>query len=115
MESSSDYLTNMTTVATIEKMITVGVRSLKNQLSQYLQYVKNGEKVVITEHNKIIAEINVPEQEKLSIPIEEKLEKQSKEGDIILARRSKTYVKLPEIKEKLNWKSVYNEIRSDRT
>jgi prevent-host-death family protein len=45
-------------------MLMVGVRDLKNQLSQYLQYVKDGEKVIITEHNKIIAEISVPVQEK---------------------------------------------------
>ena len=95
-------------------MITVGVRSLKNQLSQYLQYVKNGEKVVITEHNKIIAEINVPKQDELSAAVEEKLVRQSKEGDIILAKRSGTYVKLPKISEKLDWKSAYNEVRSDR-
>ena len=45
-------------------MITVGIRDLKNQLSLYLQYVKNGEKVIITEHNKVIAEISIPEKEK---------------------------------------------------
>jgi antitoxin (DNA-binding transcriptional repressor) of toxin-antitoxin stability system len=43
-------------------MLTVGVRDLKNRLSHYLQYVKEGEKVVITEHNKIIAEITLPEK-----------------------------------------------------
>ena len=95
-------------------MITVGVRSLKNQLSQYLQYVKDGEKVVITEHDKIIAEINIPKQEELSATVEKKLLKLSKEGDIIPAKRNKTYVQLPEINEKLDWQSVYNKIRLDR-
>ena len=44
-------------------MITVGVRDLKNQLSQYLQYVKRGEKIIITEHNRVIAEISSPSNE----------------------------------------------------
>ena len=38
-------------------MITVGIRNLKNSLSQYLKMVKGGERIVITDHNRIIAEI----------------------------------------------------------
>ena len=95
-------------------MVTVGVRDLKNQLSLYLQYVKEGEKVIITEHNKIIAQISVPPKEKKLVSIEEQLRKSSKEGHIILAKRSNSCVKLPKITEKLNWESVYNEIRADR-
>jgi prevent-host-death family protein len=97
-------------------MLTVGVRDLKNQLSQYLQYVKNGEKVVVTEHNKIIAKIIVPEKndgEGVS-SVEKKLEQLSKEGEIILAKRNKSYVKIPETKEKLDWETIYNEVRADR-
>lgn len=44
-------------------MIAVGVRDLKNQLSQYLQYVKRGERVYITEYNKVISEISLPKEE----------------------------------------------------
>jgi len=96
-------------------MITVGVRDLKNQLSQYLQYVKNGEKVIITEHNKIIAEINIPDRDQENTTeIEEKLIELGKKGELIPAKRKKTYAKLPEIKENLDWKTVYNDIREDR-
>lgn len=38
-------------------MTTVGIRNLKNSLSQYLHRVKSGERVVITDHNRIIAEL----------------------------------------------------------
>jgi prevent-host-death family protein len=65
-------------------MITVGVRDLKNQLSQYLRYVKDGEKVIVTEHNRIIAEIIVPEKKNTSI--EEKFEQLKREGKMILAK-----------------------------
>jgi prevent-host-death family protein len=34
-----------------------GIREVKNNLSRYLKYVKNGESVIITEHNKPIAKI----------------------------------------------------------
>jgi antitoxin (DNA-binding transcriptional repressor) of toxin-antitoxin stability system len=97
-------------------MLTVGVRDLKNQLSQYLQYVKDGEKVVVTEHNKIIAEITIPgkNDENEIVSIEKKLEQLSKDGEIILAKRNKSCVKMPKTKEKLNWEMIYNEVRADR-
>jgi antitoxin (DNA-binding transcriptional repressor) of toxin-antitoxin stability system len=97
-------------------MLTVGVRDLKNRLSEYLQYVKNGEKVVITEHNKIIAEITVPNKnnEDEILSFKKKLEQLSNDGEIILAKRNKSYVKIPETKEKLNWEIIYNDVRADR-
>ena len=95
-------------------MIRVGVKDLKNQLSQYLQYVKNGEKVIITEHNRVIAEINLPLKEKIMTSLEEKMKKMSKEGLIIPAKRKNSYAEIPEIKVKIDWKSIYNDIRADR-
>ena len=95
-------------------MITVGVRDLKNQLSLYLQYVKNGEKVIITEHNKVIAEICVPLKKESLSAVEEKLINLSKEGEIILAKRNTSRLRLPAIHEKLDWVGAYDEIRSDR-
>jgi prevent-host-death family protein len=97
-------------------MLMVGVRDLKNQLSQYLQYVKNGEKVIVTEHNKIIAEISVPAGNKEGdiVFVERELEELSKEGEIILAKRNESYAKLPEIKENIDWEKIYNETRTDR-
>ena len=38
-------------------MTTVGIRNLKNSLSQYLNLVKTGERVIITDHNRIVAEL----------------------------------------------------------
>jgi prevent-host-death family protein len=98
-------------------MITVGIRDLKNQLSQYLQYVKNGEKIIVTEHNRIIAEIIVPEKKSAHISIEKKFEHLEREGKMILSKRNETLVKKPQITEaekKIEWESIYNEVRADR-
>jgi len=95
-------------------MITVGVRDLKNQLSRYLQYVKNGERVIITEHDRAIAEINILQKNDNISSIEEKLHKLHKEGKIIKAKRQNSCLKLPVIGEELDWKTIYNEIRSER-
>jgi antitoxin (DNA-binding transcriptional repressor) of toxin-antitoxin stability system len=104
----------MDIMAKIETMMTVGVKNLKDQLSLYLQYVKNGEKVIITEHNKIIAELSIPAQKDTTSTFEQKLMQLSKEGKIILAKRNVSLVKKPKITEKLDYQSVLNEIRSDR-
>jgi prevent-host-death family protein len=80
-------------------MITVGVRDLKNQLSQYLRYVKDGEKIIVTEHNRIIAEIIVPEKKNTNISIEEKFEQLKREEKMTLAKRNETLVEKPQITE----------------
>ena len=38
-------------------MQAVGIRNLKNSLSRYLKMVQSGERIIITDHNKIVAEI----------------------------------------------------------
>lgn len=94
--------------------ISVGVRDLKNQLSQYLQYVKHGETVVITEHNRVIAEITLPKEEKLIPSVEEKLDLLAVSGKIIKAKRNKTVVCDTTIKDNIDWISIYQREREDR-
>jgi hypothetical protein len=36
------------------------------------------------------------------------------EGEIVLAKRNKTRVNIPETKEKLDWKIIYDEVQADR-
>lgn len=38
-------------------MITVGIRNLKDSLSRYLKMVRGGEHIMVTDRNRIIAEI----------------------------------------------------------
>ena len=42
------------------KMKAVGVRELKNRLSEYLRAVKQGEHVLITDRGQVIAELRQP-------------------------------------------------------
>ena len=41
-------------------MRTVGVRELKNSLSEYLRRVRSGESVLVTDRGEIVAEISPP-------------------------------------------------------
>jgi antitoxin (DNA-binding transcriptional repressor) of toxin-antitoxin stability system len=99
-------------------MVTVGVRNLKDRLSQYLQYVKDGETVIVTEHNKIIAEISTPQKQAALTPFEQKLVQLSKEGEVILAKRRKPIAKplkkITEAEKSIDILVILDEVRADR-
>lgn len=42
-------------------MLAVGVKNLKNNLSRYLEKVRAGEHVFVTDHDEIIAELHSPQ------------------------------------------------------
>jgi len=48
-------------------MITTGIKDLKNKLSRYLSYVKDGEEVLVTERGKVIARIIAENTQKASL------------------------------------------------
>ena len=41
-------------------MITVGIRELKNRLSEYLRAVASGESVLVTDRGTVVAELSAP-------------------------------------------------------
>ena len=41
-------------------MKTVGVRELKNRLSEYLREVRRGESVLVTDRGEVVAELSAP-------------------------------------------------------
>jgi hypothetical protein len=41
-------------------MKAVGVRELKNRLSEYLRLVKNGEEILVTDRGEVVAELRRP-------------------------------------------------------
>lgn len=44
----------------MQKFKAVGVRNLKNNLSAYLREVKAGQRILVTEHEQVIAELREP-------------------------------------------------------
>jgi len=41
-------------------MRTVGIRELKNSLSEYLRHVRSGESVLVTDRGEVVAELSPP-------------------------------------------------------
>lgn len=102
-------------------MKTVGVKELKDRLSTYLKLVKNGDTVLVTERNHIIAEIRqpVPADNVQDTRLEEYLAAEERKGGIVRAKRKisiiDSFVKKGRKKKPLiNWKESYMEVRSDR-
>ena len=52
--ASSGYILNVTTLKT------VGIRELKNNLSAYLQEVRRGTRILVSDRNTIVAELHEP-------------------------------------------------------
>ena len=100
-------------------MKTVGVKNLKDQLSQYLKLVKNGETIIVTDRNEIIAEIRKPLYYANSgdTLMEQYLKEQAQNGKIIRAKRSKSLIDSILSRRKLKkiaWMKIYNHIKEER-
>jgi antitoxin (DNA-binding transcriptional repressor) of toxin-antitoxin stability system len=48
-------------VATLADMRSVGIKMLKNKLSEYVRLAAAGETVLITDHDKVVAQITAPD------------------------------------------------------
>lgn len=50
-------------------MKTVGVRELKNRLSEYLRQVRSGESVLVTDRGEVIAELGPPASPAIDVAV----------------------------------------------
>lgn len=79
-----------------------------------MQYVKYGETVVVTEHNRVIAEITLPKEVKITPSVDEKLDLLAVSGKIIKAKRNKSLVADADLLENIDWISIYRKVRENR-
>jgi antitoxin (DNA-binding transcriptional repressor) of toxin-antitoxin stability system len=99
----------------------VGIRILKDQLSKYLDIVRGGEIVIITDRNKEIAQISLPpslQKRKLSAS-DTFIKEEINLGYLVPAKRKKSEIdqllgkKKITKQENINWKTLYLESRED--
>ncbi len=100
-------------------MVAIGVRELKNKLSEYLRRVERGETVLVTDHGEIVAQL-APPPLYLGSPHEsewEALERLARQGRIRLGRGqplSATAPPLPPPSEPIDLQAILHEMRKDR-
>lgn len=100
-------------------MISVGIRELKSHLSQYIELVKNGENVLITEHNRVVAELKYPSKEDSNNSIQKILKKLVNEGKLIPAKRKSTQISKiqkqnPNQRKQSDWWALYQDSKEDK-
>lgn len=54
------HLENMATCSYISPMISTGIRELKNGLSRFVRQAEGGERIAVTAHGRVIAELVPP-------------------------------------------------------
>lgn len=79
-------------------MIEIGTAILKNQLSAYLQKVKKGARILVTDHGKPVAKIVPLDDSGLKEDVEEILAKLASQGLIELGQPKKKFSQFKPIK-----------------
>ena len=77
-------------------MVSVGVRELKNRLSEYLRMVRRGEEILVTDRGEPVAELRQPSSASYTAAYPE-LERRARAGRVRLGapNRSDLYPPLP--------------------
>ncbi|GBD31649.1 Antitoxin VapB46 [bacterium HR33] len=78
-------------------MKTVGVRELKNRLSEYLRQVRSGESVLVTDRGEVVAELGPPGRGGIDAAVPAGLAALARRGLVTLAAPgdAKLYPPLP--------------------
>ncbi len=79
-------------------MKSVGIKTLKNHLSRYLDLVREGEVVLVTDRDEVIAELRMPSHPLASraSPWTAFLESQARSGALRLATRKRSRLEPPQ-------------------
>ncbi len=103
-------------------MKAVGIKNLKNNLSKYLDMVREGEIVYVTDRDDIIAEIHKPVSAPTAVISRwgAFLNEEERNGTLIRAKREKTNLseemkKLSPTPGKVDLQALMDDLREDRT
>jgi prevent-host-death family protein len=97
-------------------MTTVGLRELKNRLSEYVRKVKSGETVLITDRGEVVAELCPPSQNFERPDLPPGLIAMAKRGEVKLGLPHKgvVYPKMPSVLKNITVEQLLDEERGDR-
>ena len=97
-------------------MKTVGIRELKNKLSEYVREVRVGETVLITDRGEVVAELGPPGERRIDPSIPAGLIDMAKKGLVTLAqpKGDYTYPILPRLMPDGSAAELLNAERGER-
>jgi len=109
-------LDNVASSSYIEDMKSVGLRELKNRLSEYVREVRSGERVLVTDRGEVVAELIPPGQGSDERGVPSGLVALARKGQVTLGapNSSAVYPKLPRLLKRHRATELLNEERGTR-
>jgi antitoxin (DNA-binding transcriptional repressor) of toxin-antitoxin stability system len=97
-------------------MKTVGVRELKNRLSEYIRHVRAGQGVLVTDRGEVVAELGPPGHGAVDASVPPGLVALARRGLVTLASRgdAKAYPPLPRRRRRYRAADLLDEERGER-
>lgn len=100
-------------------MISVGIRDLKNKLSQYLRLVNDGQTLLVRNRGEIVAEIRKYRRKVSKRRLVEYLDNEALHGRLVAAKHSESKISELIKRDKsapvtVEWRKEYEQSRSDR-
>lgn len=93
-------------------MQSVGIKVLKNNLSEYVRLAAAGETVLVTDRNRVVAELVPPSAGRAGLLANEKLAQAVRDGTITPARVVSG--ELPPRKPVMSFETLMRELSADR-
>lgn len=109
-------LDNVATWSYIRSMKAVGLRELKNRLSEYVRQVRSGESVLVTDRGEVVAELSPPGQATAEHAVPSGLVALARKGLLTLGTQndSKLYPALPRLLRRQRVAQLLDEERGSR-
>ena len=109
-------LDNVASSSYIEVMKSVGLRELKNRLSEYVREVRSGEGVLVTDRGDVVAELIPPGQGRDAEGVPGGLVALARRGQITLgaSNNAEVYPKLPRLLKRHRATELLSEERGAR-
>ncbi len=97
-------------------MKSVGLRELKNRLSEYVREVRSGEGVLVTDRGQVVAELIPPDQGSDERGVPAGLVALARRGQLTLgaSNKAKAYPRLPRLLKRHQATELLNEERGAR-
>jgi prevent-host-death family protein len=97
-------------------MKSVGIRELKNRLSEYVREVRSGEAVLVTDRGEVVAELIPPGRSGQEPGVPSALVALARRGQLTLALSNKatTYPRLPRVLKRRHTGELLDEERGPR-
>jgi prevent-host-death family protein len=97
-------------------MKSVGLRELKNRLSEYVREVRSGEEVLVTDRGEVVAELVPPRRGSENNGVPSALAALARQGKVTLGlpKDPSVYVKLPRLSKRISSVELLDQERGER-